>query len=659
MIGVGICLTQIAMRGLGGNTLPDMQITQSIATAVAPFAVALSTNFDRAGVPWPINIAAGRYIWTVTHETEAAPEFRNLPENWPWGKSAWVSSSPNPHFYLPFAGTYTITCAYYYDGQVRTGSTTVTLTAGSFSGVELRYVDPDGDFSGVPAGASTYTTISAALSDGNLRNKIVHLRRGKVFPASAQINCRPGAGFRVEIRDFGDPLAARPRVEFQASGIAFNTAFASATTGAGDILFRGIHISSTWDPSTETFNGATSSYPYPPETIGQISPVGVLVGNTTAPDRVVMHDVEFSGLGICARADGRPLILNDCLLTNWQTYAWYVSQGDRSDPQARVAIFGGTHEQDPDGLGGGTGKELYGWRHGVGRYTEGVRHSVEMVSAFSNAGWTTNADLLSNQRPAHQGFIRANSLGQEASEIYIGHCIAEGGTNVINLMASGGTDANNAGGGQLPGCYLVDSCILVGTSNTRNIMQLGFPGSRVINSVFILPNTPHEYLSGPSAWFSPGDRTLSSFVGQGSMAAGQVVDYCAFVDLRSDANGPADPMTVWDDAYAAEGYQNYIDRNCVFFSPNTTGADNSDGPFDLTEIFAAKYQGLRHRQIDALGAQAIDTAYATPAGTISLYAAEVGSGAATGETGNPKIRPLHDLLGEERIEGQRGPLAVA
>lgn len=179
----------------------------------------------------------------------------------------------------------------------------------------------------------------------------------------------------------------------------------------------------------------------------------------------------------------------------------------------------------------------------------------------------------------------------------------------------------------------------------------------VRNFTITIPNVPPEIASGPQYLADPGDGP-----GLDDPADGDIpirFQNGTIIDLRDATNGPDARITYTDPnlditarSYTAAGYNNVTFTGMAWYLPNITTPDTADGPIDTTETSAPLYKGLQHLVIYEgddvtvkTPAQALDTDYATPAGSIFTGRPVAGAGMLADQTTDI---PLRDLLGDER-----------
>ena len=301
--------------------------------------------------------------------------------------------------------------------------------------------------------------------------------------------------------------------------------------------------------------------------------------------------------------------LLECDIRDWKDMGVFLNP-----IQMHFAMIGCNLKQNPLALGGGKGKVDNNQFHGPTRIASGMQvapvanNTQEKMDAhvkstyiyrgcdmFSNTGWSTDDGL-----PAHQPCIRTSG-GIPLDTIIVDRCRLEGGWGAALALAD--TAASDPSG---PSRCMVDKVLIIGTENSRSLMQIGYPGITARNVVMLFPNV--ETILGNDrrrAWFR---QDLDDGSTQGTDPV-QVYNYTVFVWLGADKKHDWQGET---DFISGLPFINETIENGVYHTVDPALPNgNNAGVFDTTVRHTPNYSSFQY-----VDSPTPNTAYATPPGTI-------------------------------------------
>ncbi|MEZ5922205.1 MAG: PKD domain-containing protein [Parvularculaceae bacterium] len=532
-VNEGVCLTSPATA----TAVIDASQTDCIAPCGVHFA-AIAGGF-----------ATARPFHKLTYQWrfgDPSATFSALAADFPFARSADRAQGPYAAHVFENPGTYSVSLDVTDSTGVwaRTSATiTVRDPATMFSGGSTVCYSKAGNFSGCPAGATTYTSIESA---------VVFVRQNP----PAQLLIRAGETTQ---------LASGSAVTLNGSGPYRITRFGA---GADPILrstdsTRIMWLRDTGDVSVSNieFKGDYDAHTGIGETIGD----AIFVSNS---HDVTIFQNKFSGLGESVHIiDYQNAVIANNDISNWYNF------GILTGPEAtvrRLAIVGNNIRQKADALSGPGGKSqaLPRWAdHGPIRVAAADKLVVTQNDLRSLTGWSTNGE-------AHQPSIRYNTEGYVNHSGVMEENRMEGGFVVVRLGIA------NAGRTATLGDIMIERNLLIGTSNTRRFMESGYGSLTVRNNLFYMPPVDNQY---PARTDEFGD-TFDVKTPQNAAAPVEIYNN-TFVSLRPD-----------------NGYEHYFirqrsdnpypltdvrDWNNILEFPNVANASDysSFAPLDANNLF--------------------------------------------------------------------------
>ena len=490
------------------------------------------------------------YIWTVSGGnaiTYTAPE---LPTAWRDGKIAYGKKVAL--FFPEPDTTYTVTCwAIDQSGNIGQAVTNFTTSNANqdYPTIRTLCLDPSGAFSGAPAGAQNFTTVSAVQSAVNNATAPCRL----LIARGQDID-----GFRIDGRGgnlryigaFGTGDRPILRATHTSGGMFFFTNGQSPYLTITDCDCRG-----EWNAATET---------------------GHPSGNPMAFERSAMlhlsiWNCRFDGFGLTL------LTLNDTSawiamlgnteITNWQDYGMFLP----STPQSRIAYVGCDIAQHDEAL-----NDVLGHRLGLMNQQGPVRATgfgtlyIGASSFLSRGGWAGGID---------QSAIRLNSEGNSGTEAIVERSVLEGGGNVLSVA---GDSSSN------PGNYLFDKVLILnGGGKTGTFGTINFGGTTFRNTLFAFLNVPDA-----------DDFAIQQCLdlrGQNATAASLAAEFklynCTSLNLRNAANDGGDNPRL----YGTVNFTELTDEGNVVHGPDldTPVTANSVSLTATLPGFTPRYRGIR------------------------------------------------------------------
>jgi hypothetical protein len=379
------------------------------------------------------------------------------------------------------AGTYTVTCAAYYDGsQIAqdTAQIVVADPATAYAGTRTILVDPagTGDNATYPS-SQVFTTISAAMSalESLETTGRVLLKRGETF-TGVNIDVTSGMdNFRLGAWGSGN----KPILQRTANGEIVQFLNASPVK---DCMIYDVDFQGPWDSTTETGDPRNE-------------PLYWLTHTGATNPWYCVHRCDFSGFnkvkfGNISVTSVMTTIWSETNVTNWRNYAMYGhASGVNGD--GRMAFIGCAFNQDPNAcsgvnISGVEGKDGWSNDHGPFRTSSWKQSTFMATEFFSRNGWSkASGGVL----PAPQSCIRVDTdpNGINLDDKWNFYRVrAEGGFQVVDA------DRASASNPDTPMNMLFDGFILIGTSHTWQHVQTGIAPATWRNGVLIMPSVTRE-----------------------------------------------------------------------------------------------------------------------------------------------------------------------
>ena len=479
-------------------------------------------------------------------------------------------------------GTYTVTVDIIEPESGKTAQATLDVTVGDpdsqFPGFRTLYVDPDGDFSGAPAGAQLFDDLQAAFertgqTSSDLDYFRIMLNRGKTFSGLTGTQMR--SNFKNLYMVPASGTGARPIVECEhpntdRGGVVFEDQTSHSSIGKRtDFNISGIDFVGRWDSTIE-------------EPADQIT--NLVLHRVNRCTYLNFHDVTGVGFSTFIADQSEPgtrdpatvvsdhtNVISDTLVTNWQNFAVYM------DEWASCGMVGCSFVQDVNALSGG-GKGMGHNEHGPIRVHGGQGFVLDACDVFSRNGWFGNIIGLHTPQPG----IRWAQTSESTSILNMQRTFVESpGLPLAITALSEDPVALNA---------IVDKCHLIGGYVAQELIGIQHGGITIRNSVLIHPEVDRAAIRGgflAHAWIS--------------------------ANLRADATpGTGDaPIRVYNNTLVAfSGPENYfgempvvifqgsptfvdvIEENNIRYRPQ---AGETLHAIDTSVLFPARYTGYSDR----------------------------------------------------------------
>jgi hypothetical protein len=327
----------------------------------------------------------------VKWQFDDAGDFTALDADHPQGQDRTAAYGPMTAHCFETPGTYVVTCEVTdgTDTSLNVFVVTVTDPDTVFAG-PLTYVVASGSVSGVPAGALTFSTLSAAKADAIAAGR----RSVRFLFAAGEAHDITGVGI-FGSGDF-DSLYFGP-VGTGSQPVLNNTLQAEGAGAGGEVVITGLSLQGPFDPTIG----------------GSVSADGIVVASA---EFTTLHQVTVAGFDTCVRpAIGQGgVIVSDSVVRDWAQAGIWHSGADQS------AIIGSAIVMDDDTIAADVADAPVRLDGTLGRY---VTWKADMFSA-GGAG-------------THAPAFRWNADGQSGATGVIGACRMEGGAPVLQIAPDG------------------------------------------------------------------------------------------------------------------------------------------------------------------------------------------------------------------------------
>lgn len=540
------------------------------------------------------------YIWDFDDPgTFGTP--LNMPTVW---NDKNVAYGPKVAHVFSAPGTYSVS-VWAIDSEGNTGiaSTTVTVVDADtvYTGGRTIYFDPTSTWADSPAGANQVSTVVALQG---ACNNLTQPGRVLIAKGITQNN------FSLDLN--GEPVVyigtrgsgARPVLQNpnSASNKGMNW---GSTASVDQITITGLAQRGHWDSTLVEGGGAAQAL---------IEPFDVRRIN--GPNHFTVYDCDFSGFNwinvIGDREYVSTTMMVDCLITNWEDYGLFANQVHLAGGYNRFAVVGCSIFQDPNALGGASGKDGRDNEHGPIRIQENQEVYLGCLDLFSRNGWAG-----AQATPSCQPCVRCNTNGAGGHFYNFDRVAGENGGEAVFV-----SNPENTSQVSLPNNFVYDKVLAVGSAQLRTtLFEHSFGGATFRNCVGIIPNVPSEY-TDDFLQAHAGFKADADNPGAGN-ANGPIRIYnCTILNLRNTAN---------DNGYTQEfdritGFNNVTVENNILHAPNMdnqivgTGAPNTSTTTPIAG-WTSRFLGLKYP-----GSGAMDTSYANPS---LVPLPQTGSGALT------------------------------
>jgi hypothetical protein len=581
---------------------------QKAPTMVAPAQVwlravnytGLSTSFEETGSVYEGEHHEYYHEWTI--DGEPLSDWNKTPNLIPAYNNPNKAFGREVAFLLPYAGSYTITLVvrdHFGNEATATTSTLTVVDPLSYYNTSRRiYVDPDGDFTGVPAsdgsGAPrTATTIDSLITQlgfytWNVNPPMVLFRGGKThdFGTKSPGNVNDDGFMKVEQASPGQYFTSfgTGRAKFIPSTFA-NRNFSRAMFEVWGrpvtdfITFTGFDVEGNYNAATERGS------------IGNGAVFGFDANSQLVDSFVMIHDVTTTGMDATIQSGGKGISSNnrqmvaDCYFTNWRNYGCFGG-----NMTYRYAFVGNRLTQNVDALHGGDKDDALVNNHGPLRIQMGAHAYVAMNDIFSRSGWSpANSVSGHDDQPCLRVMVDPR-VGQAA---HIERNVMEGGYQVINIE-----DAVQAGASfpAVPANFVVENNLLVGTAKTWGAaVHTWRSGLTVRNNIFVMPDVPTNRSFGNPAVFDLSAPQNTSVGSADNPSNPIVVHSNTAINLKDEPNADGRAWALYTNG--ASYFTNALQENNVQHNPNMTNSVTTYAPIDVSTVlsgFTPRFKGVRY-----------------------------------------------------------------
>lgn len=467
--GAFVAANSVTTWGQGDMANVDILVTtQPVITAPAPVwleAIGIS-GFNVVGGPGPGAVYDPSfhditYVWTI-RDAPLPPyqNVQNLVDGW---DNANVAYGKKVAFRFPNPGIYEIDLlAVDSDGTEGRASASVTVVPSGdvYAAANTIVFAQDGNFAGAPGGqqVTSIPALKAAIQARTTATRI-SFKPGEVIQ-NVDLYINEG---RFSYMDTWTPgskvtLKARKDTGDGVPQLSFGDDFSDTQVTLRDIAFEG-----DWDPTTETGdtgNGAAFNF---------------YIAGTAF--NMIVHDCTFTGLNSCdvtvnSERPGSRILFTDCIWSDWKHYGVYSFYNQ----DGAYGLLGCQAAQNPLALAGGP-KENLSNDHGPLRLERQKHVYIACSDFFACTGWSGTPPRAAN------ACLRINSKGYPDWSAICDRVVAEGG--YIQLKVDGENDDTL----ELPGNFLVDKMVLMGSPRSLGWSNLHFGGTTIRNSFFVMPDT--------------------------------------------------------------------------------------------------------------------------------------------------------------------------
>ena len=618
---------RISQRGVSSNeaTVPDWQyntmqtggtisiVADRSTLQCAPDSARLSVDLSASTFDTPAG--SGRYnpqyhdliyIWdTGDTGTWTAPV--NVLDVWKskrHAKGPWIA-----HCYTEL-GTYTVQLTVIEPSSGKISNASIEIIVADpdtvYSGSQTVCINPvgDSDFSGAPAGATlinadvlNHSTPEFAARDGTSGRTRWLFKRGGTYDIALDYENGQNNQLHPYFGAYG--TGADPIINGQSGGINGNTCIRTSPTYNGgqsspniaDFRVSGLDFQGTFDPLTQL-------------------PQDVVNGtqNALITDKyldLVIADCRMAGFSrpsvrismdtnaVIAR-QGNTHFENLIVTNHGGQYPTIV--GDQEADGSSITYTGCRLAQNPDAL-----TDEAEWRAPI-RINDVHRQHVRGCDVFSYDPNNVAAKF------AYSPFYDRPQLVNVQTSSF------EGGIRVIGLANNAANDNTTVHN------VLIDSCVLVGSWNTRDFFQSRLTGVTARNILMIMPDTDRQGSGSLSDIYQQAIPTNDAASADDKAQPIRFYNN-TFVMQRSQAGNNGTRVANFD---APADFTGIAFENNVFdgaFVENTSG-DNPDAPLTSTVLWAPRNLGLKDQGDPSRTASA-----AAPVGSIQQKRPDTGSAA--------------------------------
>lgn len=607
----------------GGTSPITLALSATRTTGVAPFGALYSATATspETRVVSPFHDIEG--VWDYNEPGN----FSALDNSPLWGTDWNRGYGPRGVHVHTMPGSFQVAHTAYDGASSRTETIPVTVEDPDvvFAGADTAVVSALGDFAGAPAGASQFTSLSAAIShvEGRVNGRLL-LNANETFASGIVVN-KDGRTF---IGRYGHATDDdRPTIDGSASTTSGVTVRGA---GATEVTIDSLHIIGSYDPT------ATSQ---------PANPSGSGINFSSGPKPNDAHKTVWNcrienvgNMGIdCDGTDtstpNRRLYVGNTRIIGWYNYG--ILGGDGGEWGFAGCVF-----KQPTGTVNGATKSGPQWwpDHGPFRLSRPNGMTVVSNCDFTSFNdWSAGANSQSMQ-----DVFRWNAGTHADQELVMDRFRAEGGAfNIFN--ATGG------GPGVTDNFVVIDRFHFVHADISKYCLTSPMGGVTWRNGIGVWPNVPTGTSTGGRVMFS--DDTDGAPVVAGAQARRSELYSCALIDLRNDQNASTRGPGSNDRPYNPGGYTNALAGNSYFannlqHAPNmNTGGELGHAPLDATTQWSVWYDGERWE------GGPVDTSRAYGDAPTASFRPQPGSVAIGGATGKVSLLDFDGNLRADVLAG--------
>jgi hypothetical protein len=495
-------------------------------------------------------------------------------------------------FLLPVAGDYVIDLVvrdrHGNRALASTGSLTVVSPESHFPVRGRIYVDPDGDFTDVPAGARTATTMQD-LADQMEATRggapWVLLRGGKTHDMTTRMGglIVMDAGRRLAmLSSFGTGRATVVPSTVADRDQQLSTFEVWERPVTGFLTFTGIGFRGAYDAATERGSAGNVLACIGFAANSRLRDCFVTVSDITCSGMVKMLELGASSTG---SANNRMMIA-DCDVTNWRNYG--IFGGDMS---YRYAFAGNRIVQHVDALHGGDKEDGLVNNHGPVRIPASASVYFSQNDLFSRTGWSRVGDGSLADQPCLRLLVSSHHAGQTAT---VERNVMEGGYNTVNVNMAEPTYAGDAEHRYIqPANLLLENNLLVGTAkNLGTGMEIWRGGVTVRNNLFIQPDVLQPLRQG-GALFALGPGNVDADPANATNPV--VIHSNTYLNLMAAPQAGAQTWAFLSDP--DRYFTDLAEENNVIHKPGLVSAETTYAPIDVATVlggFVPRFKGVRY-----------------------------------------------------------------
>lgn len=588
----------------------SLSLSATRVTGTAPMGVILTATATSPAARVDSPFHDIEYVWSFD-DPGTFSALNNAPI---WGNDRNVAYGPHTAHVFEAPGTYMVICTA-HDGENPPRSETIEIVVAApntvYAADNTAVVSLAGDFSGAPAGAQAFTSLSAAISmmQGRQDWRIL-LRRGETHTTSHTVSVSSGTGKRIAFGAFGsgsNPFFDGTNSESYA--LVFNVAEGVADEiSVRDIDYEG---------------------PYDPTLTGQSARGGGIVNFASTAIPLTAHKTVW---GCHAKNSGNTVLdlstgdtieniyVGNCWFDGWRDYGMLIGDG------GWVGICGSKLLQPP-GSRNGPGKSNDYPDHGPFRVSRPTNPVVLTNVDFSSYNdWSTGTDY------SMQPVTRWNASVPD-QRFVVDRMRSEGGA-ILAANVTTNFVAQNV-------YALIDRFYCVLTSHQAITINHG--GVTYRNGIIIAP----DIIAGGGTGIQ-GSGVLTEARDNTSR---RVEAYsCAAIDLRNDRSSQRRDggSSVRDFAIPSTGDSTHYFGNWLGYCPNRSSVPNflDHMPLDTSDgEWLSGYGG------EAYEAQPLDTSQTYGQDHLATFRPLTGSAAIGGASGKVSLLDFDGNLRSEVLSG--------